>query len=102
MKKLNTAPRGFDPDYIKKLEFEYDATFIIEVSDPSMNGDVTRPMAVFYMEVPHPRGSNYFGVTFNHLMNCHYIRDALPHLPEYVNAVLPLISSPRLYEGCAQ
>lgn len=87
MKKLNTTPRGFDLDYIKGLEEKHNATFIIEIGDPSMRGDVTAPMAVFYAKDAHPQGSNYFGITFNYSLDCFFIRDALPFLPKFVDAI---------------
>lgn len=65
MSNIRIVRSIFNPDQIEKIEKKYSAKFVCETSVPGRNGDWVGPVAVFYTEIPHPEGSNYFGMRFD-------------------------------------
>ena len=50
------------PDGIAKVENMYNAKYVFESCLKTKNGWCNMPVAIFYTEVAHPEGSNYFGL----------------------------------------
>lgn len=61
--KIHNECTFLKPDGIAKVENMYNAKYVFETCIKTKNGDWSnRPVAIFYTAVPHPEGSNYFGL----------------------------------------
>ena len=61
--KIHNECTFLKPDGIAKMENMYNATFVMESCLKTKNGGWSNfPVAIFYTEKAHPRGSNYMGL----------------------------------------
>lgn len=68
MDTVNTTeikPRMLSQEGIKEIQEKYNAKYIIDSCIPTINGNSNFPCAVFYSEVAHPKGSNFFCIFSN-------------------------------------
>lgn len=66
MKILNESV-VFAPHIIANIEKRYNAKFVCDSPLKTINGGWSySPWAIFYTEVAHPQGSNYFGMGWKH------------------------------------
>lgn len=52
----------FTNDQISKIEDHYNAKYIFDSCIKTKSGWANFPAAIFYTDVPHPEGSNYFAM----------------------------------------
>jgi hypothetical protein len=63
---------------ISKIEEKYNAKYVLEACIKDANGQwVNMPCAIFYSEVAHPQGSNYFALYYSARHNTYMITNGL-------------------------
>jgi hypothetical protein len=65
-------------DGISKIEEKYNAKYVLEACIKDANGQwANMPCAIFYSEVAHPQGSNYFALYYSARHNTYMITNGL-------------------------
>ncbi len=63
--RIDNSSSLFTPEQIALFEKKQNAKYVFESCVRGRDGGyVDKPVAVFYQEVAHPRGSNYFGLYY--------------------------------------
>lgn len=60
--KIHNECSFLDQDGIVYIEQKYNAKYVFESCLKGKNGWLDFPAAIFYTDVPHPKGSNYFAL----------------------------------------
>ena len=83
-----TDPVQYTKEFVKYIEEKYNGKYICETSVRGVTGIWTYdPAILFYSEIPHPEGSNYFGI-IEGFKREYKIFNALPVMPETIDAVV--------------
>ena len=80
--KIHNECTFLKPDGIAKIENSYNAKYVFESCLKTRDGGWSNyPVAIFYTEKAHPRGSNYMGLyrnDFGNIMVCDGISSTEP------------------------
>lgn len=83
-----TDPVQYTKEFVKYIEEKYNGKYICETSVRGVTGIWTYdPAILFYSEIPHPEGSNYFGI-IEGFKREYKIFNALSVMPETIHAVV--------------
>ena len=80
MTKMIVDRPMFLSETIKKMEEHYNAKYVFTSCIKGKYGWIDSPAAIFYTEVAHPEGSNYFGLLWkgNNLVICNGVTATEP------------------------
>lgn len=77
MKRPNIdSPSMFTPEGIRRIEESYKATYLLDSALKTRDGWAMTSGAIFYTEVAHPEGSNYFAMYIDPETDCLMITNA--------------------------
>ena len=83
-----TDPVDYTKKFVKCIGEKYNGKYICETSVKGVTGIWTdSPAILFYSEISHPEGSNYFGI-IEGFGREYKIFNALPVMPETIDAVV--------------
>lgn len=76
--RIDRSSMLFNEVQIKQIEEKYDAHYICETCLKNVNGNwANQPFALFWTDVPHPEGSNYFAMYYGGNGNDLFITDGI-------------------------